>query len=318
MKPELCHAYSGIFTTTAGAASYTQFGGTSGATPITAGHFGLLHQMWHQGVWSGFGGAPTVFESRPKSTTARALMIAGAFRYDWAAPSLENGHINATLTRIRQGWGVADLGRLYNTRARTFVVNETEDLAPLASKSYSIVVAPGEQRLAVTMVYADPQGNPAVQTQHRVNDVNLRVTDPAGTIYNGNWGLTQPTSAGAHSNWSVAGGNADTKNTVENVFVFQPAAGTWTVEVIAAQVVQDGNPETPAMDVDYGLVVLGGVEDSDCYPDCNQDGALTVADFGCFQTQFVAGNMYTDCNADGQLTVADFGCFQSSFVTGCP
>jgi hypothetical protein len=85
-------------------------------------------------VWSGHGGAPTVFESRPNSTTARALMIAGAFRYDWAAPSLENGHINATLTRNRQGWGMADLGRLYNTRERTFVVNETDDLAPLANK----------------------------------------------------------------------------------------------------------------------------------------------------------------------------------------
>ena len=55
-----------------------------------------------------------------------------------------------------------------------------------------------------------------------------------------------------------------------------------------------------------------------CYPDCNQDGALTVADFGCFQTAFVANDPYTDCNADGQRTVADFGCFQTRFVAGCP
>jgi hypothetical protein len=26
-----------------------------------------------------------------------------------------------------------------------------------------------------------------------------------------------------------------------------------------------------------------------CYPDRNGDAALTVADFGCFQTKFVAG-----------------------------
>ena len=320
MKPELSHSYWDVFTTYSTATTgYGQFNGTSSATPITAGHFGLLHQMWHQGVWSGHGGGATVFASRPRTTTARAIMIAGAFRYDWALPSLENGFINATLTRNRQGWGMADLGRLYNTRARTFIVNETDDLAPLANKSYDIVVAPGEQRLAVTLVYADPQGNPAVQSQHRVNNVDLRVTDPAGTVYNGNWGLTQPTGpAGAHSNWSVAGGNTDTKNTVENVWIFQPAAGNWKVEVIATEVVQDGNPETPVVDVDYGLVVLGGVEDSDCYPDCNGDGQLTVADFGCFQTEFVAGNMYADCNADGQLTAADFGCFQTSFVTGCP
>src|SRR5688572_28809517 len=33
-----------------------------------------------------------------------------------------------------------------------------------------------------------------------------------------------------------------------------------------------------------------------CYPDCNGDGVLTVADFGCFQTKFVVGDPYADCN----------------------
>ena len=58
--------------------------------------------------------------------------------------------------------------------------------------------------------------------------------------------------------------------------------------------------------------------DSPCYPDCNADGALTVADFGCFQTKFVAADPYADCTGDQQLTVSDFGCFQTAFVTGCP
>jgi hypothetical protein len=57
---------------------------------------------------------------------------------------------------------------------------------------------------------------------------------------------------------------------------------------------------------------------TDCYADCNLSGALTVADFACFQTAFVAGNPYADCNGDGQHTVADFGCFQTTFVAGCP
>ncbi len=55
-----------------------------------------------------------------------------------------------------------------------------------------------------------------------------------------------------------------------------------------------------------------------CYPDCNGDTVLTVADFGCFQTRFVAGNLYADCTGEGLLTVADFGCFQTAFVAGCP
>jgi low density lipoprotein receptor-related protein 5/6 len=61
------------------------------------------------------------------------------------------------------------------------------------------------------------------------------------------------------------------------------------------------------------LVLVGG----GCYADCNADGLLTVADFGCFQTRFVQGDPYTDCSSDGALTVADFGCFQTQFIQGC-
>jgi hypothetical protein len=54
-----------------------------------------------------------------------------------------------------------------------------------------------------------------------------------------------------------------------------------------------------------------------CYPDCDGSSTLTVADFGCFQARFVAGDPYADCEQGGTLTVADFGCFQTRFVTGC-
>ncbi len=57
---------------------------------------------------------------------------------------------------------------------------------------------------------------------------------------------------------------------------------------------------------------------STCYPDCNGVGGLTIADFGCFQTAFVAGEPYADCNGVGGLTIADFACFQTAFVAGCP
>lgn len=76
------------------------------------------------------------------------------------------------------------------------------------------------------------------------------------------------------------------------------------------------NPETVVGD-------LGSVNElvlvaDECYPDCNGDGALTAADFGCFQTMFVTGTSYADCNGDGLKTAADFGCFQTRFVQGCP
>ncbi len=55
-----------------------------------------------------------------------------------------------------------------------------------------------------------------------------------------------------------------------------------------------------------------------CYPDCNGSASLTIADFGCFQSKFAAGEPYADCNTSGTLTIADFACFQAAFAAGCP
>ena len=305
VKPDLAHFYDQTHTTSDSCDTCYDpgFYGTSNASPIVAGHFGLLFQMWHQGVFSGHGGAATVFDSRPHMTTAKALLINSAYRYDWSIAGP-----NADLTRNRQGWGMPDLQKLYDARARTRIVNESTLLAPLQTAAYPVTVAPGEPELRVTLVYADPMGNPAA-TVHRVNDLSLRVTSPAGTIYWGNAGL-------GTGNWSTPGGQANTIDIVENVFIASPAPGAWTVEVIAAELNTDGHVQTPAIDADFALVIAGIA--TTCYADCNSDNALTVADFGCFQTKFVAGDPYADCNADGALTVADFGCFQTRFVAGCP
>ena len=53
-------------------------------------------------------------------------------------------------------------------------------------------------------------------------------------------------------------GSEDTVNSLECVFVQNPQAGNWNVEVFATSVVQDNHVETPAIDADYGLVVVGG------------------------------------------------------------
>ncbi len=67
----------------------------------------------------------------------------------------------------------------------------------------------------------------------------------------------------------------------------------------------------------------GVPDECDCYPNCNASyggplPTLTIADFACFQTKFVAGHAYADCNGTGGLTIADFACFQTKFVAGCP
>jgi hypothetical protein len=56
----------------------------------------------------------------------------------------------------------------------------------------------------------------------------------------------------------------------------------------------------------------------ECYADCNGDGVLNLADFGCFQTAWAFPENYVDCNGDGVRNLADFGCFQTKFALGCP
>jgi hypothetical protein len=100
------------------------------------------------------------------------------------------------------------------------------------------------------MIYPDPPGTTSA-TLHRINDLNLKVTSPGGTIYWGNNGLLA-------SNWSTSGGTPNTVDTVENVFVQNPAAGAWTIEVRAAEVNQDAHLATPATDAVFSLVATTG------------------------------------------------------------
>ncbi len=242
IKPELTHFYDSIFTTDySHDSSYTSgFGGTSGATPIVAGHFGLLFQMWHEGVFPGHGGGSTVFESRPHMTTAKALLINSAYQYSLTGTDL---------TRYRQGWGMPDLVPMVDRADRTVIIDESEVLSELQTYSTIVNVASGESSLKATMVYADPAGTTSA-TLHRINDLTLKVTSPTGTIYWGNSGMD-------NSHWTTPGGSADTKNTIENVFVQSPQAGAWTVEVIASEINEDQHLETGAVDADFALVVSG-------------------------------------------------------------
>ncbi len=241
-KPDLANCYDNIPSTFGGGdASTTVFNGTSGATPITAGCFGLLSQMWHEGVWSGFGGGASVFSDRPRSTTAKAMMINTAYRY----PLTQGG-----LVRAKQGWGMPALDALYNIRAKTVIVNEPTPLLQNETATYHFNVGAGEPQVAFTMVYPDPKGNPAA-AQTRINDLTLRVTDPNGVQYWGNVGLNL-------SNVSAPGGVPNTVDTVENVFVANPAAGDWTAEVMATSIVQDGYLPTAAVnDAVFSLVATG-------------------------------------------------------------
>ena len=262
IKPELGFFNEAIYSASGSSdSSYTQFGGTSSATPQTSGHFGIMYQMWHEGVWPGFGGGADVFDSRPHVATARALMINSAFKYDWFAPGpCTYGDID----RDKQGWGTADLRKLYDRAMSTFIIDESDVIAPLETKTYDLTVLEGETELGATMVFSDPMGTVGAG-QARINDLSLRVTSPSGTIYWGNNGLRD-------ANLSTTDGVSNTIDTAENVFVANPEAGIWTIEVLGDEIVQDAHTETGAIDADFGLVVSGVVAGGQLFMDGFESG----------------------------------------------
>ena len=254
IKPDISYWYDGIFTTTTGSGYTTGFGGTSAATPESAGVLGLMVQMWSENVWGTNPTGTTVFERQPHASTIKALMINNTRQYPFVGATHD-------LTRVHQGWGRPNARVARERAVRSFVVNESTPLqvGQVATYPIEVVCSSGtgcgtvngnRNELRVTLAYPDPPGTTSA-TLHRINDLSLRVVSPSGTIYHGNNGLLA-------GNYSTAGGSPNTIDTVENVLVPNAEVGTWTVEVRAAEINVDAFPTTPAADAVFALVVTGG------------------------------------------------------------
>ena len=252
IKPTLTAYYDQIGTTSQGGGYTTSFSGTSGATPIVAGHNVLAIEMFTEEVSSGVGlfGNPlrvpggTSHQNRPHFPTLKGLQVVSAAQYAFTGASSNN-------RREHQGWGFPNLQTMYNNRNKTYIVDETAVLNQGQTHVHSVTVAGGEPSLKICLNWNEPAGNPSA-SQHLINNLSLRVTAPNSTTYWGNNGLNSGV-------WSVAGGSEDTINSIENVFVQNPQAGVWLVEVIASAIVQDNHVESAGVDADYALVVAGGL-----------------------------------------------------------
>lgn len=318
-KPDLCHFYENVETSAYRLPGlgedentfYTcYFAGTSAATPIVAGHFGLFFQMWNQENFINHGDATqAVFDTRCHASTARAALINSAFRY-----TVQSGFFR----RDNEGWGRPELfDEMREYRCHYFMADEELNLTAVGQHGLYVLNIDGSLPLKVTMAYADPSGVPYSEpplegkftAPNRVNDLDLLVHHPDGvTVYRGNHGL-------GTGDWSVPGGSADSLNTIENVFIAEPTPGIWTIEVLLTELNQDGDPETSSVDdVDFGLVVFG--VESYCSVemrgDWNRDGKTDQADVFQFFNDFFAGK--GDYNRDKSTDAVDVNDFVTDFI----
>ena len=245
MKPDLVHFADDVYCASASSTrGYGRFGGTSCATPLVAGHCGLMMEMWADGAFRNRPLGRSVYDRKPHAATARALMINSAYRY-----SIEGN--NPDFTRFKQGWGMPDIGRLYESKKNLFVVNQENALRDHQAVEYRLRVPDGESELRVTLAYTDPLGSTSA-AKALVNDLDLIVIAPDGRLYYGNHGLLG-------GNISSEGGMPDRLNNVENVFLDEPTPGVWQVIVAAHRIAWEQHRGSTAWDQDFALVV-GGVE----------------------------------------------------------
>lgn len=303
LKPDVCAYYESVLTsdrtstagynTAAGVAGdyYTSFSGTSSATPIVNGHVGIIQQMFTDGLFKNVLPQPATaanrFANKPKMATVKAMLCNTAAQYSFAAPT-------ADLSRVKQGWGFPSLQRLYDNRDKIVVLDEYDALQVGQTRAYWIYVAPGTPELRVTMVYSDPAAV-ALSAVHLINDANLKVTRFSdGTSWWGNNGL-------ADGNFSTSGGAPNNRDNIECVYLQNPTAGIYRVEVNALSIPQDGKLETPQVDMDYAMAMhpMGG--------GYNTTGGLAfdLASSGPGNLQFNASNVPATGWTDG-FTVFSF------------
>jgi len=321
IKPDLCGFFDWIYCTDirggsgySGGDYYDDFGGTSGACPMVAGGAGLAYQMYEE---NHFGNNPS--GSTPHSATMKAMLIATAYQY-----SLSDA------TRYQQGWGLVDVGEIYDAGGNMFVQDGGNPLSTGQNWSTTVERFDASEPMKISLVWNDEPGE-ASSSKALINDLDLTVTSPGGTTYHGNRGLVS-------NLWSTSGGSADRDNNVENVFIENPEAGNWTIMVSAHNVAQDNDP-AGGVNQDFSLVAsqVRGVCPDDSYepndsfatastPFINTITGLTIceSDEDYFRFHAEAGNnLYFNIDffhASGDLSLylydPSYNLLDSSITTG--
>jgi uncharacterized membrane protein len=205
---------------------YLEYTGTSMATPNAAGAALMIREYLEE----------IAQRPSPQGALVKALMVLGA--QDIGTRDIPNDD---------EGWGRVNLrNTLAPSSGQGIWVDDRSVMSGTGnSKSYPFNVTQASGLFKVVLTWSDERGS-RFSTAQLVNDLDLEVTAPDGTVYLGN---------DFANGRSVTGGTADDVNNLEVVLIDAAAAGTWTVKVKDAQ--HSGSKTQP-----YAVAVLGyGVND---------------------------------------------------------
>jgi serine protease AprX len=186
---------------------YKYMGGTSMSNPIVAGGAAVIRD----------------FYQKTSAHNASAALVKATL-VNSAVDLLDenNDGINDNLNpipNVHEGWGLVDLAAA-TAGGREFFDGPT-GLLTNSSSTYNFTVSAPGSPLKATLAWSDYPST-ASALKNLVNDLDLVVTAPDGTVYLGN------VFAGG---WSQPSGTADRTNNLENVYVQAATPGTWTISV---------------------------------------------------------------------------------------
>lgn len=205
---------------------YLEYTGTSMATPNAAGAALMVREYLEE----------IAQRPSPQGALVKGLLVLGA--QDIGSRDIPNDD---------EGWGRINLrNSLAPPGGQGIWVDDRSVMSGTGnSKSYAFNVSQGNGLFKVVLTWSDERGS-RFSTAQLVNDLDLEVTAPDGTVYLGN---------DFSNGRSATGGTRDSINNLEVVLIDAAATGTWTVKVRDAQ--HSGSKTQP-----YALAVLGhGVND---------------------------------------------------------
>jgi subtilisin family serine protease len=216
---------------------YVYMGGTSMSGPHAAGAAAVFVQYYQS----------THTNAMPSPALVKAALINSANELD------ESNGGPGPIPNNDEGWGRITLTNIIVTNVtsnpRYFqYVDQTVLLTNGQVYVQHTLVRNSDQPLKVTLAYTDVAGFPGA-IPALVNDLDLEVVGPDGTLYRGNQFAGNDSVPNAPS--------PDNLNNVEAVHLSQPVPGDYLVRVRASHVVLDARLDTAAIDQDFALVISG-------------------------------------------------------------